>query len=325
MFPVPATPASRYRNGVNPRYAFSLFLLLVAAAIGLTFALSGRGGVEPDLVWGKKGVQDGDLARPRAAAIDPKTGHLFVVDFTARVQMYDLDGTHLGLTFQTPDFRNGRPSGLSIDRDGNLIVADSHYHCVRIYDHTGNKLKKLGGEPGDKPGQFGYVSDCVQDADGFYYISEFGQNQRITKLDQDGEFIACWGEQGTGPLQFNRVRALAIGPDGNLYVADACNHRIQVLTRRGEFVREFGEPGGGPGQMQYPYDVAFGPKGELYVAEYGNHRIQKWTTDGKSLGTWGKPGRKPGELSNPWALAVDKFGRVHVVDTENHRVQRVGF
>ena len=308
-----------------PRVAATLFAALVAAAVGLTYVLAGRGGVEPDLVWGKKGVQDGDVARPRAIAIDPKSSHLFLVDFTPRMQMYDLDGNYLNVTFRPPDFRNGRPSGLGIDRDGNLIVADSHYHCVRIYDHQGNELKMLGGEAGDKPGQFGYVSDCVQDADGFYYISEFGQNQRITKLDPDGKFVACWGEQGTGPLQFNRVRALALGPDGLLYAADACNHRIQVLTRNGEFVRQFGEPGGGLGQMQYPYDLAFGPGGELYVAEYGNHRVQKWTADGRPLATWGKPGRGPGELANPWALAVDKFGRVHVVDTENHRVQRVKF
>jgi DNA-binding beta-propeller fold protein YncE len=305
--------------------AFVLFVLLVVAAIGLSFAVSGRLGAAPDLVWGKKGVQDGDVARPRAIAIDPRTDHLFLVDFTPRMQMYDLDGHHLGITFRPPDFRNGRPSGLSIDRDGHLIVADSHYHCVRIYNHAGNELKKLGGVSGELPGQFGYVSDCVQDEDGFYYISEFGQNQRITKLDPDGRFVACWGEQGTGPLQFNRVRALALGPDGNLYAADACNHRIQVLTRDGVFVRQFGVPGSELGQLQYPYDLAFGPGGDLYVAEYGNHRVQKWSTDGTPLATWGKPGRREGELANPWALAVDQYGRIHVVDTENHRVQRVKF
>lgn len=310
---------------MKPKVALLLFALLVLAAVGVSVAVGLRNGPAPERVWGNKGVQDGDFSRPRAIAIDPATGHLFVVDFTARIQMYDLDGNHLGLTFTTPDFRNGRPSGLSIDNEGHLIVADSHYHCVRIYDHAGNELKKLGGEAGDKPGQFGYVSDCVQDGKGFFYVSEFGQNQRITKLKPDGSFEACWGEQGTGPLQFNRVRALAIGPDGNLYAADACNHRIQVLTCDGQFVREFGTPGTEPGQFQYPYDLAFSPGGELYVAEYGNQRVQKLTADGVSLGLWGKPGRGPGELSSPWAVAVDRQGRVYVVDTENHRVQRVRF
>jgi DNA-binding beta-propeller fold protein YncE len=310
---------------MRPRLALLLFALLVTAAVGVSVALTLRHGTPPDKVWGKRGVQDGDFSRPRAAAIDPATGDLFVVDFTARIQRFDLNGEYLGPTWTTPDFRNGRPSGLSIGRDGHLIVADSHYHCVRVYDHAGTELKTMGGVGGDQPGQFGYVSDCVQDADGCYYVSEFGQNQRITKLDSDGRFVACWGEQGTGPLQFNRVRALAIGPDGLLYAADACNHRIQVLTRDGQFVREFGAPGTEAGQFMYPYDVCFGPGGELYVAEYGNQRIQKLSADGKSLGIWGKPGRGPGELSSPWAVAVDRHGRVHVIDTENHRVQRVRF
>ncbi len=310
---------------MSPRLALILFALLVLAAVGLSVALTFGKGTPPEVEWGGLGVQDGKFSRPRAAAIDPATGHLFVVDFTARVQMFDLNGKHLGVTFVTPDYRNGRPSGLSIDQAGNLLVADSHYHCVRVYDHAGTLLKTLGGEPGSAAGQFGYVSDCVQDTDGFYYVSEFGPNQRITKLDADGKFVACWGGQGTGPMQFNRVRALAIGPDGLLYAADACNHRVQVLTRSGEFVREFGTPGTGPGQFQYPYDVCFGPGGELYVAEFGNQRVQKLTLDGKSLGTWGKPGKKPGELNSPWAVVVDTLGRVHVIDTENHRVQRVRF
>lgn len=310
---------------MKPKLALLLFALLVLAAVGVSVAVGLRNGPAPERVWGKKGVQDGDFSRPRAIAIDPATGHLFVVDFTARIQMYDLDGNHLGLTFTTPDYRNGRPSGLSIDNEGRLIVSDSHYHCVRIYDHTGHELKKFGGEAGNKPGQFGYVSDCVQDGEGFYYVSEFGQNQRITKLDPEGNFVACWGEQGTGPMQFNRVRALAIGPDGNLYAADACNHRIQVLTRDGQFVREFGTPGTEPGQFQYPYDLAFAPNGELYVCEYGNQRVQKLTAYGVSLGTWGKAGSRPGELNSPWGVAVDRQGRVYVVDTENHRVQRVRF
>jgi DNA-binding beta-propeller fold protein YncE len=292
--------------------------------VALTFSGCGGPSAKPQIVWGKKGYQPGDLVRPRAIAIDPQD-HLYIVDYTARIQVYDADGKYLGPTWTTPDFRNGRPSGLSIDRDGHLIVSDSHYHCFRIYDRDGTELRKFGGEVGREPGKFGYVSDVVQDADGNYYVSEFGDNERITKLDVDGKLVKCWGEKGTEPGQFNHVRALSLGPDGLLYLADACNHRIQVFTRDGELVRCWGEPGEEPGQMSYPYDLAFGKDGELYVAESNNHRVQKFTAEGKSLGTWGGPGRESGQLHNPWALAVDSKGRVHVVDTENHRIQRIRF
>jgi DNA-binding beta-propeller fold protein YncE len=303
------------------------FLVLVGAAAGAygLFALAGAvTRDQPEVVWGRRGVQPGDMVRPRAIAIDGKD-RLYVVDFTARIQVYDRDGNYLGPTWTTPDYRNGRPSGLSIARDGNLLVSDSHYHCFRIYDAQGQELRKFGGEAGTGPGQLGYVSDVVQDKDGNFYVAEFGENHRISKFDADGHFLKMWGEAGTEQGQFSRVRALAIGPDNLLYAADADNHRIQVFTLDGKLVRCWGTSGTEPGQLSYPYDLAFGPRGELYVVEFGNCRVQKFTAEGVSLGCWGGPGGEPGHFFSPWALAIDSRGKVHVVDTENHRVQRIAF
>ena len=290
----------------------SFHLLILAALAGCS-----GDPARPDLVWGRKGVRDGDLARPRACAIDGKD-RLYVVDFTARIQVYDLDGKHLGRTWTTPDYRKGRPSGLGIDNDGNVMVADSHYHCVRFYTPDGEYLRTIDGP-------FSYISDVVQDDEGNYFLAEFGEAQRITRIDPSGKILARWGGQGSEPGQFSRPRALALGPDGLLYVADACNHRIQVFDKDGTLVRLWGEAGEERGQLKYPYDLAFDGDGHLFLAEFGNHRVQKFTAEGRSLGTWGGPGREPGKLHCPWGLAVDRFGRVHVLDTENHRVQRILF
>ena len=306
------------------RFAYGRRSLSWFLVLGLLMAGGCRPHGEPEVVWGQRGTQPGDLVRPRGAAIDSHD-HLYLVDYTARIQVFDRDGNFLNLCWQTPDYRNGRPSGLSIDRDDNLIVSDSHYHCFRIYSHEGKELRKIGGEAGTGPGQLGYVSDVVQDEDGNYYVAEFCENQRITKLDKDGKFIKFWGSLGMEPGQFGRIRALALGPDKNLYVVDATNHRIQVFTREGELVRCWGQPGSEPGQLSYPHDLAFGKHGELYVVERGNHRVQKFTPDGQSLGCWGGAGREPGRFHEPWALVVDSHGRVHVIDTENHRVQRIDF
>jgi sugar lactone lactonase YvrE len=302
------------------------FFRLRLAWFLLLLPILGCGGDNPlpELVWGRKGVRDGDVVRPRAVAIDARD-RLYIVDFTARIQVYDRDGRYLGPTWNTPDYRDGRPSGLSIDRDGNLLVSDSHYHCFRIYSPDGELLRTFGGEGGTKPGQLGYVCDVVQDEDGTYYVGEYGENQRISKFDSEGHFLKCWGSAGQEPGQFARIRALALGPNGLLYVADACNHRIQVFDREGNLVRHWGEAGKEPGQLSYPYDLAFNARGVLYVVEYGNHRVQKFTATGESLGCWGGPGREPGRLYCPWALAIDSRGRVHVLDTENHRVQRINF
>ncbi|GIW82169.1 MAG: ring finger protein HAC1 [Gemmatales bacterium] len=279
---------------------------------------------QPVDVWGERGVNDGQLIRPRAIAIDAEN-RLYIVDFTARIQVFDANGTFLNRCWTTPDYRKGRPSGLSIDRQGNLIVCDSHYCCLRIYSPDGRPLRQIGGKAGKGPGEFGYICDAIQDDEGNFYIAETGENDRITKLNEAGEFLQHWGSAGKEPGQFRRPRALAFGPEGNVYVADACNHRIQVFSRDGTLLRVWGQEGQEPGQLRYPYDLAFSPSGELYVVEYGNNRVQKFTTEGVSLGVWGKAGRAPGELANPWALAIDRRGSIFVVDTDNHRIQQIQF
>ncbi len=56
---------------------------------------------EPELVWGERGTQPGDFVRPRAIAIDSKD-RLFIVDFTARIQVYDRNGVFSGHSWTTP-------------------------------------------------------------------------------------------------------------------------------------------------------------------------------------------------------------------------------
>jgi streptogramin lyase len=295
-----------------------LFMILLAGCSGSN--------EKPELVWGKHGVNDGQLVKPRAIAIGPDD-RIYVVDWTARIQAFDRDGNFLGVSWTPPDYRNGRPSGLSVDFEGNVVVSDSHYHAVRVYSPKGELLQTIGGTPGTEPGQLSYVSDALRDKNGNFFVAEFGDNQRISKFDSSGKFLKCWGAPGSKIGEFARIRGMTLGPDGNLYVADACNHRIQVFTTDGAFVRTFGTPGNAEGQLSYPYDVAIAPGSTpyLYVMEYGNARVQKFTLEGESLGTWGGNGRAPGQFCSPWALAVDSRGRVHVADSMNDRVQRIDF
>jgi sugar lactone lactonase YvrE len=279
-----------------------------------------------DAVWGSRGIADGQFEKPRAMAIDA-ADRLYIVDMTARIQVFDADG-HFLRGWQTPASENGRPTGLSIGRDGNLLVADTHYYRTLVYTPDGRLLpnRTIGGTRGDRPGEFGFVTAAVQDSLGNYYIAEYGEWDRIQKFSPDRKYLFQWGGHGSQPGQFLRPQKLAVDRHDQLWVADACNHRIQVFDARGaepRLVRIWGQQGAEPGQLNYPYDLALDDLGHVYVCEFGNHRVQEFTLDGRSLACWGVQGRRRGQLFNPWALVRDSRGRIHVLDTNNHRVQRI--
>lgn len=290
--------------------------LLAASAMGC--APTGS----PEKVWGIFGSKDGWIKKPRVATFDAED-NLFIADLTDRIQVFDRDGGFVR-AWRMPAFNVDGPSGLTVDRLGRLLIADTHFYRVLICDREGNILRTLGtGVQGTEPGVFCYPTDVVIDSRGNFYVSEYGENDRIQAFSPEGEWLRQWGGHGFEPGQLLRPRAMAIDENDRIYVADSCNHRVQVFDTMGNLLRIIGKgEGKGTGELLYPYDVSLAPDGTLYVCEYGNHRVQRFTREGEPLGIWGAPGRKHGELNNPWALAVDSRGAVSVIDTNNHRVQR---
>jgi DNA-binding beta-propeller fold protein YncE len=310
---------SAFRISLNGLARLSWLVAPLIVATGCIGEPGSSGELEK--VWGRSGISEGRFRKPRAIAVDAND-HLYVVDMTARIQVFDADGKYL-YQWETPAHDNGRPTGLNFDRDGNLLVADTHYFQLLIYSPEGKLLRKIGGTSGHEPGQFGFVTNAVQDKQGCYYIGEYGEYDRIQKFTRDGKFLLQWGTHGDQPGQFVRPQSLDIDEQGRIWVADAANHRVQVFDGKGELQFLWGRAGAAPGELSYPYALKLDGQGHVYICEYGNSRIQKFTLDGRSLACWGSIGREPGQLYNPWGIARDSRGRIHVVDSGNNRVQRI--
>jgi len=301
-------------------------LPLIGLARNTGLISGGEGSLEK--TWGQIGVRDGRFRKPRAMTIDDHD-QVYIVDKTARIQVFDRDGNFLR-QWQTPEYANGKPTGLSFNREGLLMVADTHYFRVLFYRPDGTLVEErtLGGEFGNQPGTFGLVTDVVEDSRGNIYISEYGEFDRIQKFDPDGNFVMQWGGHGSEPGQFLRPQNLAVDGNDHIWVVDACNDRIQVFDATGDeatLIRIWGERGKEPGQLRYPYDLVLDGEGHIYICEFGNHRVQKLTLDGEPLGSWGTQGRGKGQLFNPWAIVRDSNERIHVLDTYNHRLHRIRF
>jgi len=320
LLPPPGTESSALQR-------WRAFWGLFGAVSVLSTLGAGCGGGElaarpPDKVFGECGLGPGQFVYPRALAIGPE-GCVFVVDKSvpARIQRFSPDGEFETL-WRMPISDAGKPTGLTVDAAGRVLVADTHYHRVLIFDREGRELGRFGSY-GEQPGQFIYPTDVAVDRDGYVYVSEYGGNDRITKFTPDFKPVLTMGGPGSGEASLLRPQAMAFDAQGILYVADACHHRICRFDTDGTFLGSFGRAGRQPGQFRYPYDLAFCPDGTLMVCEFGNARVQHFDRQGRLLGTWGMPGHDPGELAYPWGVAVGPNGHMYVLDSGNNRVQVV--
>ena len=140
---------------------------------------------EPDLIWGRLGISAGRFQKARAIAISP-ADELYIVDKMGRIQVFDLDGNYRR-GWSTPAIAQGKPTGLGWSTDGLLMVADTHYFRVLFYHPDGqlDSQRTLGGQYGDAPGQFHFVTDVVQDQRGHYLVGQYGQIDRIQEFSPE--------------------------------------------------------------------------------------------------------------------------------------------
>lgn len=272
--------------------------------------------------FGGPGQKPGQFAYPRAMTQSPD-GRLYVVDKSGRIQRFSKTG-QLELVIRTPRIDRGKPTGLGIDRDGNVLVADTHYSRVLVYSPDLKRLREYG-EFGKKPGQFLFVTDVCQGPDGRHYVTDYGDDiARVQILSDQGKSLKAFGRFGTRDGEFQRPMALAVDTKRKeLLVADAVNHRIQVFDLDGGHLRTLSGIGKDPGRLKYPYDVAVDAKGRLWVAEFGNHRVQVLATlTGESLGLLGQAGRKLGQVAFPWGVCLTDSGHYYLLDSGNNRVYR---
>ena len=196
----------------------------------------------PELVWGIHGVKAGRLHKPRVAAFDAQD-HLL----PRRPDRSDpglRPRRPLPRGWRTPDFNVDGPSGLTIDRYGRLLVADTHFYRVLVYSRGGELLFQIGdGVQGTTPGRFGYPTDVVIDQAGNFYVAEYGENDRIQVFSPEGKWLRQWGGHGYEPGEFLKPRALAIDENDRIFVADSCNHRIQVFDTQGQAAAILGHAG----------------------------------------------------------------------------------
>jgi sugar lactone lactonase YvrE len=231
---------------------------------------------------------------------------------SAAPQIYDFTtiaglATHSGSADGTnSDARFTSPSGVAVDTNGNLYVADYNNSTIRKVTPVGTNwvTSTIAGKAGNVGSTDGTNSDALfrwpfriaADSSGNIYVADSGNStiRKVTPVGTNwvvstiaGLALNAGSADGTNSdAQFYSPYGIAVDTNGSLYVADTGNHTIRKVTPVGtNWVTSTvagkatycGDADGtnSDAQFCYPYDVAVDTNGKLYVAGMGNETIRK--------------------------------------------------
>ena len=193
------------------------------------------------------------------------------------------------------------PSGVVVDKKGNLYISDRSNDRIRVVDkkgvirtYAGSGVAGFQGDAGpalkaqlDKP--FGIALDETKNL----YIAD-RNNNRVRKVSPDGIITTVAGDGGfffmgdNGPAYRASVAAptgVALDSKGNLYIADRNNNRVRVVDRTGMIRTVVGT-----GQQDYNGDSEVARETNLYL---------------------------------PFGLTVDSNDNLLVIDRSHYRIRRI--
>jgi len=207
--------------------------------------------------------------------------------------------------------RPGTPLGVTVDRQGNLLIADTGNSRIRKVTPDGI-IQTIAGK-GTVTCGTGVVGDggpataaCLYwpgkvaiDAQGNLFIPDH-VNSRVRKVTPEGIIstvagIGYYGQEAGfsgdgGPAtaaKLDRPLAVAVDAQGNVFIPDYNNHRIRMVNPQGIIttIAGTGTAGlsgdGGPAtsaRLNYPREAFLDPQGILHIADATNGRIRKVAT-----------------------------------------------
>jgi sugar lactone lactonase YvrE len=245
---------------------------------------------------------------PQGIAADAQ-GNVYVADsFNSTIRKVTPAGvvTTIGGFPGEADFRDGsgtesrfdEPNDVAVDSAGNVYVADTFNHRIRIIEPNGLVSTFAGSSfSGSSDGvgtdaTFAYPTGVAVDASRNIYVAD-RYNHIIRKIAQNGTVTTVAGKAGEdghidaqgAAARFSYPTWIAATPDGVLYVTEDEKHSIRRIDQAGNVTTSAGLPftsgnvdgTGTAARFFYPQKLAAGSDGRVYIADLGNHNVRVGT------------------------------------------------
>lgn len=205
------------------------------------------------------------------------------------------------------------PTGIAVDKQGNLYVLDAGNSRVVKFDSAGKQLTAWGTR-GEDDGQFNIDFSgggrIAVDGQGNVYVT--GSNYRVQKFDGNGKFLTKWGSRGDGEGQFSPRVAVAVDTRGNVYTSEFENNRVEKFDSNGNLIFKLGGKGTSDVDLITPVGVTVDQNDNIYVGELSG-RVQGFNSNGKAIAEF-YPSQVASKVIRPIGLTVDVQGNLYITD-----------
>ncbi len=195
---------------------------------------------------------------------------------STRYDVFEADGTYLGAVVPPDDFSTSPDPVFAGDHV--WAVARDELGVERVIRYR----IEVGVGGGGRPSPDSNLATTFDTIAGVVHVANNGTPPawRLVPVVSIGPKTLA--DEG-GPEEFGRVTAVALGPDGNVFVADTRNHEVRVFGLDGSHRRTFGREGEGPGEFRSIYSIAWvGDRLLTFDPPLG--RLGEFSADGEWLG-----------------------------------------
>lgn len=197
------------------------------------------------------------------------------------------------------------PSGVAVNAQNDIIVADTNNHRIQIFDKEG-RFKFQFGECGKRDGQLLYPNRvAVVRTSGDIIVTERSPTHQIQIYNQYGQFVRKFG---ANILQ--HPRGVTVDCKGRIVVVECKVMRVIIFDQQGGVLQKFGCSK----HLEFPNGVVVNDKQEIFISDNRAHCVKVFSYEGVYLRQIGGEG-----ITNyPIGVGINAAGEILIADNHNN-------